>query len=296
MLLSLMLFVPRIVIRGIGFFFSFFYHLGVDIMSKAALDFLRLATWDITEHTNLLSELLQGSDGKWEHSKWLQYHGWKRETFFLGTGFQNKRRHSIVNISGYQADRNFSNMLLLEAYYATRIDLQITIPQPKNVDLPEVYEWLKVDQVKASIIQSEINDTLYVGARTSPVFTRLYQKPLETMHLRLEFEFKGKVARGIWYALQSKSTVDEVFQHYLAKSSLPDYVKKYYFDVEDGATAFAIRQEIAKTDAKKLAWLQSCDSSVRQALYNHNIGSEVQMLVMSWANEAANVDKILEND
>lgn len=265
-------------------------------MSKAALDFLRLATWDITEHTNLLAELLQDSGGKWEHSKWLQYHGWKRETFFLGTGYQNKRRHSIVNISGYQADRNLTNMLHLDNYYATRVDLQITIPQPKIIDLPELYEWLKVDGVKASIIQSELNDTLYVGARTSDVFIRLYQKPLEQMHLRLEFEFKGKVARGIWYALRAKSTVDQVFQHYLAKSKLPDYVKEHYFDVEDGATAFAIRQEIAQTDAKKLVWLQSCDASVRQALYNHNIGGEVQMLVISWANEAANVDIILEND
>lgn len=265
-------------------------------MSKAALDFLRLATWDITEHTNLLAELLQDSGGKWEHSKWLQYHGWKREQFFLGTGYQNKRRHSIVNISGYQADRNFTNMLHLDNYYATRIDLQITIPQPKNINLPEIYEWLSVDGVKTSIIQSELNDTLYVGARTSPVFTRLYQKPLDTMHLRLEFEFKGEVARGIWYALQSINTVDEVFQYYLAKSKLPDYVKAHYFDVEDGATAFAIRQEIAKTDKAKLDWLLSIDASVRQALYNHNIGNEVQSLVMSWGNEASNVDRILDNE
>ena len=162
--------------------------------------------------------------------------------------------------------------------------------------MPAVYDRLNILEVKASIIQSELNDTLYVGARTSDVFTRLYEKPLDEMHLRLEFEFKGKVARGIWLALQAKNTPDEIFQHYLKKSKLPDYVKKHYFDVQDGETAFAIRQEIAKTDAAKLTWLQSCDSSVRQALYNHNIGDEVQRLVMSWANEAGNVDIIREND
>lgn len=263
---------------------------------KSSLDFLRLATWDITEHTNLLAGLLQGSDGKWEHSKWLQYHGWKRETVFLGTGYQNKRRHSIVNISGYMADRNYSNLLLLDSYYCTRIDLQITIPQPEDVNLGLIYKLLKAEDLKASLIQSESNDTLYLGARTSPVFIRLYQKPLEQMHLRLEFEFKGKVAKGIWHALQAKSTVDEVFQHYLARSDLPSYIKRHYYEVADGETAFAIRQEIAKTDKAKLAWLQSCDASVRQALYNHNIGSEVQSLVMSWANEASNVDRILDND
>lgn len=265
-------------------------------MSKCALDYLRLATWDIVDHTDLLAELLLDSDGKWKHSKWLQYHGWKRETFFLGTGEQNQKRHSIINISGYQADRNRSNLLGLGRYYCTRIDVQITIPQPEEINLPIVYQELKSEGIKASIIQSELNDTLYVGARTSPVFTRLYQKPLDVIHLRLEFEFKGKVARGIWHALQAKNTVDEVFQHYLAKSKLPDYVRAHYFDVQDGETAFAIRQEIAQTDAKKLAWLQSLDASVRQALYNHNIGNEVQTLVMSWANEAGNVDISNEMD
>lgn len=265
-------------------------------MSKSALDFLRLATWDITEHTNLLAELLQDSDGKWDHSKWLQYHGWKRETFFLGTGFQNKRRHSIINISGYLADRNYTNLALLDSYYGTRIDLQITIPQPKNISLPEVYKRVRSADFKTSIIQSELNATLYVGARTSDVYIRLYQKPLDQMHLRLEFEFKGKVAKGIWRALQAESTPDEIFQHYLAKCKLPDYVKEHYYDVQDGETAFAIRQEIAKTDKHKLDWLQSIDASVRQALYNHNIGDEVQRLVMSWANEAGNVDRIREND
>lgn len=263
-------------------------------MSRADLDFLRLATWDIASHTNILADFLTEGVGEWEHGKWLQYHGWRRESVFLGTGYQKKRRHSVINISGYTADRNYRSLLEYDGYYATRIDVQITILKPENVVLPEVYEWLKVDEIKASIIQSEKNDTLYIGARTSDVFTRLYEKPLEQMYLRLEFEFKGKVARAIWRALQGKSTVDEIFQHYLEKSMLPPYVKKHYFEVQDGDTAFATRQEIAKTDNQKLAWLQSIDASVRQALYNHNIGNEVQSLVMSWANEAANVDTINE--
>ena len=263
---------------------------------KSALDYLRLATWDITTHTNLLAELLQGSDGKWAHSKWLQYHGWKREQFFLGTGYQDKRRHSIINISGYQADRNWTNLSGEAEYYCTRIDLQITIPLPGDVKLESIYDMLNTEGLSVELRRSELNDTLYVGKRTSDIFTRLYEKPLDEMHLRLEFEFKGKVAKGIWKALQAKSTPDEIYQHYLAKSKLPDYVKAHFFDVQDGETAFAIRQEIAKTDEAKLLWLQTIDASVRQALYNHNIGDEVQRLVMSWANEAANVDRLAQMD
>lgn len=259
-------------------------------MSKAALDFLRLATWDINEHVFLLSDVLSSSPGDWKPGKWLQYHGWKRDAVFIGTGEQRQKRHSIINISGYQSDHNFQNFLKFETYYATRIDLQITIPKPAGIDLAEVYKDLQKELIKTSLIQSELNDTLYVGARTSPVFTRLYEKPLDQMYLRLEFEFKGKVARGIWLALQADNTVDEIYQHYLNRSKLPDCVTRHFYAVEDGATAFAIRKEIEKSDAKKLAWLQSCDESIRQAMYNHNIGEEVRELVMSWANEAAAVD------
>ena len=66
----------------------------------AELDFLRLATWDVTAHTFLLSDFLTQYQGEWETGKWLQYHGWRKAGYFIGTGEQNKRRHSIVNISG----------------------------------------------------------------------------------------------------------------------------------------------------------------------------------------------------
>jgi hypothetical protein len=263
-------------------------------MGKAALDYLRLATWDINEHVFLLSDILSQSPGEFEPAKWLQYHGWKRDGVFIGTGEQKGKRHSVVDISGYCAEHNYQNFLHFDSYYSTRIDLQVTIPKPDGIELSEVYKDLKDAKVKTSIIQSEINDTLYVGARTSPVFTRLYEKPLDEMYLRLEFEFKGKVAKAIWKALRAESTMDEIYQHYLKRSKLPLYITKLFYNAQDGETEFAIRKEIAHSDAKKLAWLQSCDSSVRQALYNHNIGTEVQALVMTWAAEAANVDIIKE--
>lgn len=271
-------------------------------MGKSAVDFLRLGNWDVAEHTFLLADMLNTYTYGWEPGKWLQYHGWKREGVFIGTGEQGKdesgwaKRHSIVDISGFRAEANYKYLLSWQTYYATRIDLQITIPKPKDIFLLQIYDELKDLEIKTSIIQSEKNDTLYVGARTSEVFTRLYEKPLDEMYLRLEFEFKGKTARSIWHSLRAKSTVDEIFQYFLSRSKLPDNVKRHFFAAEDGETQFAIRKEIEKTDAKKLAWLQSCDASVRQAMYNHNIGEKVRNLVMAWANEASNVDIIDEID
>lgn len=265
-------------------------------MSKSAIDFLRLATWSMSEHAYLLADILTSELGEWKPGKWLQYHGWRKDSHFIGTAEQENKRHSILNISGYHADGRYRGLLRAETYYCTRIDLQITIQRPHGLRLAQVYSDLDDEKKNASLIQSKLNDTLYLGSRTSDVFIRLYEKPLDVMHLRLEFEFKGKVSRAIWRALQAKSTPDEVFQHYLKKSKLPDYVKVHFFDAQDGETAFAIRKEIEKSDANKLAWLRSIDASVRQAIYNHNIGNEVQTLVMSWANEASNVDIMNEND
>lgn len=265
-------------------------------MAKSALDFLRLATWDIIGHTDTLSETLLAEPGEWEPGKWLQYHGWRKDGQFIGTGEQNGKRHSIVNISGYQADAKYRPFLSFESYYATRVDIQVTLPKPASVDLADIYRTWQNKKSKISLIQSEKNDTLYIGARTSDVFIRLYEKPLDQLYLRLEFEFKGKAARAIWRSLQAKSTKDEIFQHYLARSPLPEKIIKLYFEAQDGDTQFAIREEIAKSDSDKLAWLQSIDASVRQAIYNHNIGSQVQELVCSWANEASNVDRLNEND
>ena len=81
-------------------------------MSKAALDYLRLATWDTVEHTYLLADCLIDNKGEWEQSKWLQYKGWKSESFFIGTGEQKQKRHSIVNIYGPSYDFQYSSLLL----------------------------------------------------------------------------------------------------------------------------------------------------------------------------------------
>lgn len=265
-------------------------------MVEAALDYLRLATWDITEHTFLLSDLLAEYKHGWETARWLQYRGWERRGYFLGTGEQNGKRHSVINISGFRADANYKHLLTRDTYYGTRIDLQITIPKPEICNLSNVYKELKGKGHKTSLISSEENDTLYLGARTSDVFIRLYEKPLDIMYLRLEFEFKGKVARNVWRALRTKSTTDEIYQHFLDRCKLPDDIKKHYYKSEAGSTSFAIRKEIEKEDSKKLAWLVSCDSSIRQAMYNHNIGEDVRILLMAWGNEASNVDIIEEID
>ena len=262
---------------------------------KSKLDFLRLATWDTPEHNFMQSFLLQNIPGKWEQSKWLQYHGWKNGSMFVGQGEQNGERHCIVNISGYTADEIYEKLIKCEVYYCTRLDVQITIRQPESVHLDEVYARVK-NHTKASLIQSDKNDTLYLGARESAIFTRLYEKILDTKYLRLEFEIKGGRARAAWRAIRAGATSDNVFSHYLKSVKLPGDIKKLFEVAEDGETDYAMTEEIRKDDLKTLKWLQSIDGAFMKALGNHNIGEEVQHILAGWLAHAGNLDMMHEND
>lgn len=262
---------------------------------ESKLDFLRLATWETPEHNFLTSHLLQNIEGQWEQSKWLQYKGWKNKTIFVGLGEQNGERHGIVNVSGYFSDTAYVNLLEWPTYYCTRMDVQITVKQPECVHLDEVYARVK-NHTKASLIQSDENDTLYLGARESAIFTRLYEKILDTKYLRLEFELKGGRARAAWRAIRAGATSDNVFSHYLKSVKLPSDIKNLFDLAEDGETDYAMTAEILKDDQKTLAWLQSIDGAFMKALGNHNIGEEVHHILQGWVSYAGNLDMMREND
>ena len=262
---------------------------------KSKLDFLRLATWDYTAHTFLTAHLLKCFDETWERSKWLQYKGWKSKTVFVGVGEQKGDRHGIVNISGHAADSVYVNLLEWPSHYCTRIDLQITVRQPEIVHLDEVYARVK-NHTKASLIQSDENDTLYIGARESAIFTRLYEKILDTKYLRLEFEIKAGRARAAWRAICSGATTDNIFTHYLKGVKLPSDIKELFELAEDGETDYAMTAEILKDDLKTLKWLQSIDGAFMKALGNHNIGEEVHSILVGWSAYAGNLDMMREYD
>jgi hypothetical protein len=262
---------------------------------NAKLDFLRLATWDSAELSFLTSHLMEEMNGTFEHAKWLQYKGWANDGVFLGHGEQDNSLHGVVNISGFKSDEHYVNLLEWETFYCTRMDIQVTIRQPSDVILPEVYERIR-EHTKASLIQSDENDTLYLGARTSEIFTRLYEKILDTKYLRLEFEIKGRRARAAWRALRAGSSPNEIFNYYCGKSHLPVDIIRLFELAGDGETEHAMREEIRKDDENTLKWLQSIDGAFMKALSNHNIGDQVQMILDGWLAYAGNLDRLAEED
>lgn len=254
----------------------------------ANLDYLRLASFEFN-YAKLLAELMFWYPGGWKPSRWLQYKGWRKESYFVGVGVQDGKRHMVISSSGTESNRLAHFMDGHLSFYCTRLDVQRTIERPKHVNLRRIRKGTQTENT--TLIQSKENDTLYIGSRASDCFTRLYEKPLDTMYLRLEFELKGKRARSAWGALVHGKTPTTIFNHYLLRSKLPQTVKDWYSEPGDEKEEELETEIILKSAKKKLKWLRSLDDCIEKAMASHEIGEEVRTLVLSWAIVANELDK-----
>lgn len=257
----------------------------------AQLDYLRLASFNFN-YASLMAEFMGTWSKDWKPAKWLQYSGWRSGQLFIGAGEQKRKRHMVISCSGADSNNLAAFMFNDLDFYCTRIDVQRTIEKPEHAQLRRIRKATK--SANTTIIQSPENDTLYIGSRTSDLFTRLYEKPLDTMFLRLEFELKGKRARSAWGAMIHGKTPSHVFSHYLDKSKLPNVVKAWFSEPEDDLTYEAIHEEIKDSAKKKLAWIRSLDESMEHAMADHDIGEQVRAIVRMWAKFADKLDEIGE--
>ena len=148
----------------------------------ASLDYLRLAGFDVFYATTTAAFMKQWPGG-WKPSRWLQYKGWRREELFFGIGEQAGKRHFVTSASGVGSIDLAEFTRSWQGLYCTRIDVQRTIVRPKHAELRRIRTATRSENT--TLIQSKENDTLYVGSRASDVFTRLYEKQLDTMWLLL---------------------------------------------------------------------------------------------------------------
>ncbi|MCK5617581.1 hypothetical protein KAR91_87765 [Candidatus Pacearchaeota archaeon] len=255
---------------------------------KSQIDYLRLASWGHEPYVQVMASLMSIWPGDWQRGKWLQYAGWRKEQFFIGMGEQHKKRHAIMQASGTLSQKIFGAVSDYEGWYCTRIDLQRTVKRPDWVELSNLYKLLGKKGV--SLISSEENDTLYLGARTSDLFTRLYEKLFEEMYIRLEFELKGSRALMALQALYDGEDCDRIYEYYLDRCRLPKRYIEIFSNCDHEATQLAMTAERSHSNEKKLKWLTSLDSSFRLAIADHEIGETVRNLVRSWSQFADEID------
>jgi hypothetical protein len=255
------------------------------------LDWLTLATYKFEKYTLLASKTHAAFLTGWRPGRWLQYDGQTNKLgLFHGHAVQSHgEEHYIVKVSGGNAADFYRVMMadeetreLLEAFYATRIDVQVTAPIPPWWDVRELHDMFLQNGRKVSTIQSDTGSTLYLGARTSGRFLRFYEKELETTYLRLEFELKGDYARDAWFAMaRAQADPAQIYYAHLERSRFPDYINEH-FGMQP--VQFELAKHIREVDAfHRLKWLYSLLNTFEAMANDHDIGEHVQTIFYALA-------------
>lgn len=248
------------------------------------LDYLRLATWDDNSAMRLnraMRELFKG----WRQTHWLQYSGYGTQHAFYGHGEQNGRRHYVYRVSGpdSQAFFNHIHTILNEKIYATRIDVQVTLPEMETYDPFYTYDIARENsKTQCSLIHSDTGSTIYFGNRESDRFARLYQKEVNAQKfLRLEFEIKGRLSKAIWLQLIKGIEFDTVYSYCLEKTYLPDHIRIPFGNLEAHNELF-FNLEMEQNKDRQLEWLISLGNTIVKMGNDHYQGGIVRSYLTRW--------------
>jgi hypothetical protein len=260
------------------------------ILDAVLIDYLRLATFDYQQWLALLPKLRMMGSG-WKGAKWLQYTGQRsKEGYFYGIGEQSKRPHVVLQASGAAAHQLFQRLLPiiegggLSTFYCTRIDLQATKQRPEAYKHLAAYKRLRG---KKSVILGDDGSTLYIGARTSDTFWRIYDKTAEL--LRVEIELKGKQAKRTWASILQGFELGGIWNTYLLRSKVPAMLTEIYR--WDGERVDLAELEPVVDLESKLEWLATLDSLVFKLTNDHDVGERARMLVKRWSEYGQNLDR-----
>lgn len=249
------------------------------------VDYLRIATWELNTYTSLAAKTRVFAPIGWKPMRWLQYKGYRSEEgLFYGSGDQLGARHHVFHCSGPLAHEYYNLVMSMDAggtIYCTRLDLQQTIPHPK-IDLRKVF---KSNSRKAKTWIESDSQTIYIGARTSDRFTRLYQK-LDQRFLRLEHELKGKLARSVFATCQQNTDDLAVLQNQFIvstrKSKLGSIVTSAYNlepDILVSRDAEIISAESEREIERKITYLENTEIALEKYLNNHALRNRTIALI-----------------
>jgi hypothetical protein len=263
-----------------------------------ALDWLTLATYNFPAYAGLVSIIRDWRKHDWRPGRWLQYDGFQNgDGLYYGHAMQsNEKEHYVVKLSGSNAQQFFDHTFylppdkrnFLHNFYATRVDIQVTAPIPDWWNVRELHDWYLEQRKTVSIIQSETGNTLYLGSRSSGRFVRFYEKALETLYLRLEFELKGDYARNAWLALiTNNNTVSEIYASHLDALRLEPDHRSYFMPDTDHDHDFS--KHLREVDANaRLKWLLSLTNTFAAMVRDHDIGDRARDIFLSLAIDRGN--------
>ncbi len=147
----------------------------------------------------------------------------------------------------------------------TRLDIAKDLVGPQD-DIKDIYKSLQQNGNRGTAITwNEINKndggyTLYIGARSSEKYIRIYNKAAESglsdvIWSRFEIETKGKTARALATSLFNRASFCDVFDTVATAMVRPVQCRSYEQFFSDRNPAFALPKIERKADRE--AWIET---------------------------------------
>lgn len=238
------------------------------LLHTPLIDWFTITSFEDSFHDFWLQKFREvaGQDAG-EERKVLQYAGHVFDivggTGFIGTAIQKGVVHHMLRLSGYAAEEYKDYVLSQQRQgfiTCTRVDVQVTVPMPAEWSQWDLLVRLREKGRITGWVESKSFgtgfQTVYVGARASERFTRVYVKKTgETLLLRYETEYKGRRARAVLKSLSTDGGAGRFLAHELQTTTADDALSLVFEPALAGVAPLNIRLKVDTDNEKTAGWL-----------------------------------------
>lgn len=205
---------------------------------------------------------------------------------FIGTGTQKGMENHMLRLEGTIADENKERLYAQHRQgfvNVSRIDIQITVPHPSGWEqfklLADMHEKGRIVGWRESVDRSNGgSQTVYVGARESNRFVRVYVKHThgDEKLLRLEVEYKKRRANAVTKMLRDGELPDGFLRHELQTTLKHEGLNNLFSDHLYGENPANVRLKINSSLEKTEKWLiNQVLPSFKRAINDHDASGHV---------------------
>lgn len=250
-------------------------------------DYVRLTTFNQSLNASFWESFrAMGSDtDAIKEGRFRNYAGLWLGELFCGEGEQRGVPHFLLQSSGETSQDVFGFPVLKKAR-CTRIDLQVTVPSPKDYSSRTITDGLrslewpgKGKARKINLVDSADGlHTVYVGSRESERFIRIYLKvdDFGKKYARFEVEFKEDLAPEVWLQCwlgKSKDVLSAEFER------LPYVDCDLWRSLEQVINSGAVGVDAGKTvstEDKTFKWIARIAPAIQRMANSHQYGNRVR--------------------
>jgi hypothetical protein len=252
-----------------------------------AIDYLSVTTFEEEIFSSMVLDSVERDNI--EETSRMQYQGQTQAKsnghFFWGVADQGGRQHYLIQASGAYSDKFGFYYFTVKPSDSrvTRIDLQLTLPQPDWYASRHLIDWLrsaewKGRQRKITAVDGGGNDTVYIGSRSSDRYIRIYTK--DSKWLRFEIEYKGDRARAVAQLIRDydyRATISGILHRELNHLPQHPIIQGFKTHLQHDPLDIVVQ----KPESNTYRWfIKTVLPALRKLLNDHDLGERTRATLL----------------